>query len=183
MKKLMRFVAIAGCVCIPCLFSGCATLIHGTTQTVSISSEPEGADVYEMGNNLGKTPIALELSRKKKFHSLVLKLDGYKDERVRITRVVSGSVAANILLFPVGALIGWGVDAASGAQWRLVPEEVFVEMKPAQLGETTETNAEPEVWTVEEQLENLKGLFDKGLITEDEYKATKKLILEEMTKQ
>ena len=163
--------------------SGCATLIHGTTQTVSISSEPEGADVYEMGNNLGKTPVDFELSRKKKFHSLVLKLDGYKDERVRITRVVSGSVAANILLFPVGALVGWGVDAASGAQWKLIPEEVYVELKPAEPGETTTTETESEEWTVEEQLQNLKGLFDKGLITEDEYEATKKEVLKEMTKQ
>jgi len=139
--------------------------------------------VYEMGNNLGRTPIALELSRKKKFHNLVLRKEGFRDERVRITRVVSGSVAANILLFPVGALVGWGVDAASGAQWRLVPEEVYVELKPAETGETTAAEPEPDEWTVEQELENLKGLFDKGLITEDEYKATKKVILENMTKE
>jgi len=180
MTKLVRFVAIVGCAYILFLFSGCATLMHGTTQTVSISSEPEGADVYDMGSNLGQTPIDVELSRKKKFHNLVVKKKGYHEERVRITRVVSGTVAGNILF---GGLIGWGIDAASGGQWKLIPEEVYVELKPAEPGETTTTETESEEWTVEEQLQNLKGLFDKGLITEDEYEATKKEVLKEMTKQ
>ncbi len=167
-------------LCTSLLLSGCATLIHGTTQTVSVSSNPDCADVYDMGNNLGKTPIALELSRKKKFHNLGLRKEGFRDEKVRITRVVSGAVAGNILL---GGFIGWGIDAASGAQWKLIPEEVYVELKPAEPGETTTVEPELDEWTVEEELENLKRLFDKGLITEDEYKATKKVILENMTKE
>jgi hypothetical protein len=56
--------------------TGCATIMHGTRQDVSITSVPSGAAVTINGQDKGKTPVAVELPRKDK-HLLKLELPGY----------------------------------------------------------------------------------------------------------
>ena len=110
---------------------------------------------------------------RKRDHSLVFELEGYQTEQVTITHVISGAVAGNILL---GGLIGWGVDAMSGAQYRLVPETVNVELRP--LGSNEQPRAVlVKPLTAKERLVNLKVLLQEELIMEDEYEAMRKQIL------
>jgi hypothetical protein len=105
--------------------TGCATIINGTTQDIPITSSPEGASV-QVDEFRGTTPTTVELSRKRS-HLVQLSKPGYLSETVKLERVVSGAVAGNII---AGGLIGWGVDAASGGQYRLVPDSVHVTMRP-----------------------------------------------------
>jgi hypothetical protein len=88
-------------------------------------SSPEGASV-QVGEFRGTTPTTVELSRKRS-HLVQLSKPGYLAETVKLERVVSGAVAGNII---AGGLIGWGVDAASGGQYRLVPDSVHVTLRP-----------------------------------------------------
>jgi hypothetical protein len=105
--------------------AGGATIINGTTQEIPITSSPEGASV-QVDQWRGTTPTTAELSRKRS-HLVQLSKPGYLSETVRLERVVSGAVAGNII---AGGLIGWGVDAASGGQYRLVPDTVHVTLRP-----------------------------------------------------
>ncbi len=71
------------------------------------------------------------------------------------------------------------IDIMSGALFRLVPETVHVELRPMAPGETP-MSASPRPLTPEDRLQILQDLRDKGLITEREYDATRKMILKEV---
>ncbi|MFT7637545.1 MAG: hypothetical protein ACI9Y8_001322 [Candidatus Omnitrophota bacterium] len=113
-------------VLISALTSGCATIVNSPNQDVPISSYPRGARVIVDGGESYITPTILKLKRKQD-HSLLFKKSGYDDLVFKITRSLSGAVAGNIL---VGGLIGLGVDAISGAGYKLVPKEVMVTLLP-----------------------------------------------------
>ena len=51
--------------------SGCATMAHGTTQAIPITSSPEGARVLVDSVPIGVTPLVATVSRKQftSFHS------------------------------------------------------------------------------------------------------------------
>jgi len=108
------------------LWSGCATVIQGTTQEIPISSDPPGVKVSVDGRPDFTTPTVLVLSRHEP-HILEFSFGGYHPEVVRLRPVFSTVTAGNIVL---GGLIGWGVDSASGAQYRLVPPVVHVSLRP-----------------------------------------------------
>ena len=112
--------------------SGCATVIHGTTQEIPVSSDPPGITLMVDGKSNFTTPANLLLSRDEP-HILEFSLEGYHPEVVRLRSVMSAAVAGNAVL---GGLIGWGVDAASGAQYRLVPTAVHVSLRPVAVQST-----------------------------------------------
>lgn len=59
------------------LISGCATIINGSSETVTFDSSPSGSDVYIGGALMGRTPVAITL-RKNKKDTVMFKLDGHK---------------------------------------------------------------------------------------------------------
>jgi hypothetical protein len=144
--------------------SGCATIIHGTTQDIGITTDPSGADLLVDGNERYKSPTKITMKRKDD-HMVEVSMDGYQKETVNLKSVVSGAVAGNII---AGGLIGWGIDAASGGQYRLVPENVDVRLRT--LASQTAPLAERTKESLEEKLDQLKKLKDNGKITEEEYK-------------
>lgn len=75
-----------------------------------------------------------------------------------------------------GGLIGWGVDAATGAQYKLVPETVNVELQPAKAG-SSETKTQAIQMSTEDKLKELEKLMKDGQITKEEYEATKQTLL------
>ena len=101
-------------------FSGCATIIHGTTQEVSFTSDPTSADVVIDGMKLGETPFTAELDRGDK-HTVEIRLDGYEPYTMVLNKKVSGWVWGNLVF---GGLIGLAVDAGTGALYNLTPEQV-----------------------------------------------------------
>ena len=56
---------------------GCATIMQGTAQQVSISSVPTGATVTVDTTSYGVTPVTVRLSRKDR-HTIKIHLDGYE---------------------------------------------------------------------------------------------------------
>lgn len=112
------------------LNTGCATVIKGTSQSVPVSSDPLGADVLVDGTLVGTTPADVELKRKRD-HLIVIEKKGYMPRSVAVVKNVGGAVWGNIIS---GGLIGWGVDAASGAQNNLTPKTIFVRLDPLRGG-------------------------------------------------
>lgn len=111
--------------------SACATITRGTSQKLYVNSEPSGADV-EMSNGLRcRTPCKLKVPRKSDFTVHVTK-EGYQPADVRVQGKLKGGGAAggvvgNALL---GGLIGFGVDASTGAMLNLRPNPVEVVLVP-----------------------------------------------------
>ena len=104
--------------------TGCATVINGRTQEVEVTSNPIGASVSD-GVTVWTTPAKISLKRNST-HQLTIYKEGYQPQVVRLDRTLSGAVAGNILL-PFG-LVCWGIDAITGAQWKLLPEVVSVDL-------------------------------------------------------
>jgi len=59
-QRLAQFVVIAICIR---LAVGCATIIHGSSQDIDISSAPDQAEVWIDGARMGTTPTKVSLKR------------------------------------------------------------------------------------------------------------------------
>lgn len=103
----------------------CATIVNGTEQQVSFSSNPSGANVSINGQDVGKTPLSTDLKRKET-HFVKIELDGYNPYEMTFVRKVSGWAWGNILL---GGFIGLAIDAHQGGMYKLNPEQVMAELK------------------------------------------------------
>ena len=172
--RRMRVGAGIAAAAILLLLESCATIMHGTTQGIPISSEPSEADVLVDGQPYGTTPTVVEMKRKSD-HVVRVEKEGYQAEEMVVMHVVSGAVAGNILF---GGLIGWGVDASTGAQYRLVPKTLQFTLDPV----GSEPSEEPppiDLNAPEVRLQRLADLLSQGLITQDEYDAMKAIILKE----
>jgi hypothetical protein len=108
------------------LFSGCSSIINGRRQTVAVTSNPPGATVSD-GKQSWTTPATIQLERNRD-HLLTFSKDGFETQTVVLNHAFSGVVATNIFLGPFW-LLGWGTDAISGAQYRLVPETVNIQLR------------------------------------------------------
>jgi hypothetical protein len=129
MRKLNVVVAFPSVILI-----GCATIMHGTRQDVSISSTPSAAAVTVDGQERGKTPVSVELSRKDK-HLIKIELVGYAPFEMYLTKKVSGWVWGNLIF---GGIPGLAVDAITGGLYELKPEQVTASMAQASISTTKE---------------------------------------------
>jgi uncharacterized protein YceK len=129
MNKAMRSLIQATAALVVLTLSGCATVISGTTQTLTFNSEPKGADVYLDGARVGTTPVSLSVKKNKK-DAFMIQKEGYKTVSRDITKSYD----------PVTVLsIFWDystTDMISGAAFEYEPNSYFVE-----LAKDEETNA------------------------------------------
>ena len=100
--------------------SACASIMHGTSQDVGISSVPTSASVTIDNGTKGQTPFIAKLSRKDN-HVIHIAADGYQPADLTLTRKTSGWVWGNLLF---GGIIGLAVDAISGGLYKLTPEQL-----------------------------------------------------------
>jgi len=177
-KNLSKLLYLVILVIIIIFSQGCATIIHGPSQSIAVSSNPTKAKVQVDGGNTYTTPTRIKLARKQD-HILIFSKEGYQQKEVTIMHVISGAVAGNII---AGGLIGWGVDALTGAQYRLVPETVHVELE-ALKEDSTKIVSPTTKLTPKKRLKKLDELLKEGLISQKEYDAMRKIILEKITEE
>ena len=77
--------------------SGCATIVNGRSQAVTVSSEPPGANVFVGSRLLGVTPVRLELKRREEHIVLRFEKDGFVGQEIPVKRSVSGWIAGNVV--------------------------------------------------------------------------------------
>lgn len=114
-------------------WAACATLVHGTHQSIEVYSSPGPATVSVDGRVVGHTPAVVGLSRRSG-HTLRIELAGYHPQEVSLERSVSGWAWGNVVF---GVVVGLAVDAASGGLYRLTPEMVTAWMETGESGVTS----------------------------------------------
>lgn len=120
LNYLRKISSISSILLVAYLFSSCATLFKGSTDTVNFSSDPSGAKVYVNGSLLGTTPVQLEL-KSNKTYTIEFKKDGFETKTV----VLNNSVGAGwIILDILGGIIPVVIDAATGNWYELDQEHV-----------------------------------------------------------
>src|SRR5690625_607227 len=107
------------------LTSSCATIIHGSKQSVSIASNPSSATVLIDNQEHGKTPLTTKLDRKD-HHTVKIELPGYMTYETKFTRKVDGWIAGNIIF---GGIIGLAIDAITGGMYKLTPDQIQADLK------------------------------------------------------
>jgi len=115
-----------GAILAPIAFSGCATIMDGSTQQVSFQSTPDGATVTLGGQAIGKTPITTTL-KKRGAQPLIFSKDGYKTISLRMDTRLDGWFWGNILF---GGFIGSTTDGLSGAVNEYSPGQYLVSLQP-----------------------------------------------------
>jgi len=125
MKLVKKFSTLTSVFSMIYLLTSCGTIMHGTHQSVGISSNPSNAAIWVDRTYVGNTPIIVEMSRKDN-HFVQICLDGYQPYEATFSRQMSGWVFGNIVF---GGLIGLAVDAVSGGLYMLTPDQVQAEMR------------------------------------------------------
>ena len=102
------------------MLSGCASMFSGTTQTTTIETKPEGArcEVVRDGKvvaSVDKTPGSVSFPKTNDDAELICKKEGFNDIKVPMESGTDGWSVANIILFPIGTVIGYGIDSSTGA--------------------------------------------------------------------
>jgi hypothetical protein len=152
-----------GALCILALSTGCATIVKGTSQKIPMASDPVAADIIVDGQMVGQTPMTVSLKRKTD-HLVSVQKTGYQPKSVAIVKDVGGAVWGNII---AGGLIGWGVDAASGAQYNLIPSTVSLKLDPVVAGGAPTTRSDQEEFV--DKLKSLDELHERKQVTDEEY--------------
>lgn len=133
--KTKLFISV---LVIACLFSGCASIVHGRYQTVVFTSQPSRAKIIIDGKDVGLTPKSVTLRRmgrlkgepqEKRSYEVKIELEGFYPYELKVKRGVDGWFYGNVL---IGGLVGIIVDVATGSMYQLSPDQVI-----ATLGKTT----------------------------------------------
>lgn len=106
-------------------FTSCATLFTGTKQTVTIKTFPEGAKVEVDGLDRGITPVAVRLKKGFSGQTVTLKKEGYEFKMFQPETTFNPVSVLNFI-----GIIGWGVDAATGAMMKYDPKVYEITLDP-----------------------------------------------------
>lgn len=112
------------------LLSGCASIVDGTSQNVTLQTPPVTGANCSLKNNKGtwhvfSTPGTIKVHRSYSALHVTCRKPGYKKAKKRFQSTTKGMMAGNIVF---GGFIGGGVDAADGAAYDY-PNNLTVRMK------------------------------------------------------
>ncbi|WP_020185554.1 PEGA domain-containing protein [Methylopila sp. 73B] len=124
----MRFVLV---IAAAASLAGCASITRGSTNQITVTTEPAGASVRtSMNHGCPTSPCTFTVGRKDEFIVTASK-PGYRDAAMPVKTRIAGSGAAgfagNVL---VGGVIGMGVDAATGATLEHYPNPIVLALQP-----------------------------------------------------
>ncbi|MDX2487642.1 MAG: SHOCT domain-containing protein [Gammaproteobacteria bacterium] len=166
-KRFTRFVSI---VAVVLLLHGCSNTVampkHGE---IAVDSEPSGATVYVMGKVQGNTPLLVQLQdvfpivyapdQQDLYGLVILKKDGCQDYLQRVS----------------SAVLNTGVKA------ELDCADVAAEQTPTQTPQADQSGIPvPAPTSLKQRLIRLDELHRDGLITDEEYAAARRRILDEL---
>ena len=176
MNEVIRYLLYGSCLL---LFSSCASLFSGSTQHISIDSEPQGAEVRIGGQNIGTTPTTVRIKRRSRDmtsygRSIILEKPGYKTHQHYIKSKVNFVSFLNLI-----NLLFWGIDFATGALVSYDDYNYFNLSKedsapPQNLNKTPDNTPSKDHY---QQLRELKKLLDEEILTQEEFQREKEKIL------
>lgn len=122
--KLLLAAAVAGLM----LFQvGCATILKGDMQPISVNSNVDDAEVYINGTKVGETPFIGQVKRTKTLSTLEVKKDGYKTKKIMLDTSVEPVFWVNIIM---GGPLGSTTDYASESMWKYAPSTINLDLEP-----------------------------------------------------
>lgn len=131
MKKILLTVTF--CL-ISSTLTGCASIVNGTSESVSVQTSPEEGAKCSLTNNKGQwfvsdTPGSVTVHRSYQPLTVDCQKDGYANAETKVESKTKGMLFGNVVF---GGVIGAGVDAGDGAAYDY-PVNIMVPMEKQQL--------------------------------------------------
>ena len=125
--RIVRIGLVVTVVAVAVLATGCATMVSGTTQGITIRSNPTGAHV-RYSDQSGTTPILLQIPKGE--DASIEVTYGRTRKVIVLSRKVDRNTYFNLIppLWP-----GFIIDAMTGAMTEYETNEVMVDFKQARL--------------------------------------------------
>lgn len=120
-RILLAFVGM-----IPFCLTGCATVVNGRHQALSINSNPPGA-TFEVDGFTGTTPSTVKVKRSSSYHKVAIQMPGYQPTEQTVGRRWSPWVAGNIL---IGGIPGILLDVGTGGAFALQSDHIQADLQP-----------------------------------------------------
>ena len=113
---------IAGLIALAFVLSACATIVNGTTQSISIKTPPVDGAKCTLVNTEGTwfltSPGSVVVHKTKNDLRVDCVKDGYENATATVAPMFKATTFANVI---AGGLVGVAVDAASGANYDYPP--------------------------------------------------------------
>jgi len=126
-KSLLKLV---GCCSLITLLTGCASVICGSKQAVTIDSKPHGAEVLVYDSHCEviaqkTTPCVVNLNRRTEDYEganyvILIKKEGFAPVQIPLTAQVNRAYFANV----ANACLGMAIDPITGGMWTLTPDSM-----------------------------------------------------------
>ncbi len=124
MRKVMTTTSLIALM----LTTGCGSIIHGSEQKITFSSNPSGAQVLYDGGVRGITPCEINLKRRPLKNIVVIQKEGFVDKQIEVkTGVSMWALLGNAV---IGVIPGWIIDAATGSFGQIYTEAFQVDLVP-----------------------------------------------------
>ncbi|MGJ8639032.1 MAG: PEGA domain-containing protein [Opitutaceae bacterium] len=135
----IQIITLSVSLALSILVSGCATVVRGGSEEVTIQSDPPGAQVKLSTGQSGTTPWVVEAKRNSNLYVTITK-DGYKPLETALLSSIDGAslgigTAANFLFLPI---VNDVIDYKTGANYSLKPNPLFVTLIPINSKESYE---------------------------------------------
>ena len=108
------------------LLGSCATLFTGTKDTLTFESNPSGAEVYIDGLYVCITPCTVDVTRSISEERVEFKLDEYEIRVIELDREFNVVTILNLF---TGGIIGFGIDALTGAMFKYDKKSYDIDLK------------------------------------------------------
>lgn len=105
---------------------GCATVINGSNQLLTVNTNVPGAQVFMNNVPLGVTPLIVSVRRGQE-GVLSIQAPGYQPFQAPITKKINGIFFVNIL---IGGTTGSTTDYTTGAMYAYEPDTYYVTLQP-----------------------------------------------------
>ena len=125
MKKVVKLFASVFCLA---YFIGCATIIRGTSQTITINSNVSGASIELNGAPVGVTPFTGKIKKDKEDKILTILKQGYITQNIVLEKEFDWIIAGGLNLI-TNSGIGTTTDLSTGAAWLYSPNTYFVQLQ------------------------------------------------------
>lgn len=99
----------------PLLLQSCATVLQGSRQRVTITAEPEYAQIYVDEKFIWNGRVSTKLKRSKS-HSIMIKHEGYETRHIQLTPQIQPGWIITDIIFGFFPML---VDALTGAYNKL----------------------------------------------------------------
>jgi hypothetical protein len=122
MKLLLKSIITISFASALLLLTGCATVLKGTDQVLTVTSDPDGATVRIDGKPVGVTPLSTKV-KKNSVDSIMIEREGYRTETMPLEKKFDGVTLLSIF-WDLGT-----TDFITGAAYEYQPSSYYFKMK------------------------------------------------------